>query len=237
MVELSTHDAAMVASIIETMRAGKKSCADQMPCEVTVCVPVYNAIMVLPKTLRATWFQRQGIPVEMFITENQSIDGSQDFIRGLRDASVTRDSWLKRSGWRHLQVFEVEQEDGLNWRFPREYANLRNSFQQMFAKVTTEYVLTLDSDVDLPAGSVRSMLEAMKRDPKLGIVGIMYDYATDHVKHGLSMMRAADARMWASRLTIDGCLCSQWCRMAGDAGYKVINMPGITARHRKNEQD
>jgi hypothetical protein len=234
---VNKEQAELIASLMATIQ-GDVPPETKMPCEVTVCMPVANAVFTVHKALRSTWFIRQGIPVNMFVTENGSIDGTQDFIRGLRDGGVTRDYWMKASKWRKLKVFESEPEVAVaGQRFPAEYYNIRNCFQKMFVHVKTPYLLTLDGDVDAPSGSVRTMLEALKRDESLGIVGIKYDDNVTHVKHGLSMMRTKQARDWASRLQPDACMCSQWCKMSEDADLKCVNLPGITARHRRNEQD
>jgi hypothetical protein len=237
MQSVDKEQAELIASLVATLQ-GDTPPETKMPCEVTVCMPVKDAVFTVHKALRSTWFRRQGLPVKLFMTENGSIDGTQEFVRGLRDDSVTRDTWLKWSRWRKLKVFEVEPEVAVaGQRFPGEYYNIRNCFQKMFLHVDTPYVLTLDADVDAPSGSIRTMLEALKRDEKLGIVGIKYDDNVTHVKHGLSMMRTSNAREWASRLQPDACMCSQWCKMSEDADLKCVNLPGITARHRKNEQD
>jgi glycosyltransferase involved in cell wall biosynthesis len=233
---LSQAEAKIVASVLATLREDVPIDA-KMPCDVTVCMPVYNSIFTVQKALRSTWFGRQSTPVNMFICENGSTDGTQDLLRGLRDPSVTRDWWLGRSKWRNLVVFEQPQEESLNGRFPREYFNIRACFSHMFKHVKTKYILTLDGDVDLPAGIIRTLLECMERDEKLGIVGVLYDLQASHVKHGLSLMTTANARRWVERLQINECMCAQWCRMAEDDGLKCVNLPGITARHRKNEQD
>lgn len=233
---LSEADAKLVAGFISAIR-GESPPETKMPCEVTVCMPVYNAIFTVQKSLRSCWFSRQGIPLNVFAVENASNEGTQDFMRGLMKPSVTRDTWLTLSKWRELRVFELPQAEGHAWRFPREFYNLRSCFRLMFAKAQTEYVLTLDADVDAPAGGVRTLLEALKADDKLGIVGIKYDDNVTHVKHGFSLMRAKDARRWAARLQTHDCMCSQWCKMAEDEGYKCVNLPGLTARHRRNENE
>jgi cellulose synthase/poly-beta-1,6-N-acetylglucosamine synthase-like glycosyltransferase len=227
-----------VAAIMAALQAPYKPAgADVLAAEVTVCIPVHNAIKTLGYTLHALEPGAQSLPLNLIIAENGSEDGVQCFIRDLRQPSVTLRYWSHR--FRQIMVVEVPQ----NEEYPvenksREFFNIRECFREMFAKVQTPYVLTVDADVEAPRGSVRTMLEALKQDSELALVGIQYDLETDHVKHGLSMMSTELARDLATRLEMRPpytCMCSQFTRMVRDANRKAVNLSPLSARHLKLE--
>lgn len=82
------------------------------------------------------------------------------------------------------------------------------------------------------------MLETLKQYPEVQLVGIQYDLATDHVKHGMSMMATPLAIDMARRLEMKppyGCMCSQFTRMVRNDNKKAVNLSPLSARHAKLE--
>jgi hypothetical protein len=112
--------------------------------------------------------------------------------------------------------------------------NMVACLRKMWPLVETPYLLTVDADVDAPHGGVRTMLETLKSDSEIGMVGIMYERAADHVKHGLAMLRTELAQKIA--LVPGECPCSHMHKQVEEMGHKVVYLSPLSARHRKYEQ-
>ena len=206
---------------------------EKMPCEVTACITVWNGLCTLGHTLFSLEKGAQSVPLRLILAENGSDDGTQLVLRDMAKDSVTRAHWLRR-GFRDIGVVEEPQHEEFPGRFPREYVNIKACFEKMFALVETPYLLTVDADVEVPRGSLRTMLELLKGDDTLGMVGIIYEFETTHVKHGLAMMRTELAKK--VRLRADACMCSQLDRQIRDMGFSVKHLSPLSARHVKLEQ-
>jgi len=175
--------------------------------------------------------------MNLIIAENGSTDGSQCWIRDMRQPSVTLKYWCQFFG--QIMVVEVSQ----NEEYPvenksRELFNIRECFRTMFPKVQTPYLLMVDADVEAPRGAVRTMLETLKQDEEIGMVGIQYDLATDHVKHGMAMLSTTLALDLVQRLEMKPpytCMCSQLTRMVRESNKKAVNLSPLSARHMKLE--
>jgi hypothetical protein len=230
--------AEQIAAILASMQAPyKPSGPDVMATEVTVCIPVFNAVKTLGWTLHALEPGAQSVPLNLIIAENGSTDGVQCWIRDMRQPSVTLSHWSKL--FRQIMVVEVPQ----NEEYPvegkhREFFNIRECFRAMWPKVQTPYLLAVDADVEAPRGAVRTMLEALKQDPETVMVGIQYDPSTDHVKHGMAMLPTPLALQLMQRLEMKPpytCMCSQLTRMVREANKKAVNLSPLSARHARLE--
>ena len=94
--------------------------------------------------------------------------------------------------------------------------------------------LGVDADVCIPAGGVRTLLEMLKANEKVGIVGIGYDPKVDHVQHGCALIRTDLAQKFT--LTEKSCMCRQFCAQTEEMGYEVRHVPAMSARHMKHER-
>jgi len=235
---MDQSQAEQVAAVLASMQAPYKPMGpDVMATEVTVCIPVFNAIKTLGWTLHALELCAQSVPMNLIIAENGSTDGSQCWIRDMRQPSVTLKYWSQFFG--QIMVVEVPQ----NEEYPvenksRELFNIRECFRTMFPKVQTPYLLMVDADVEAPRGAVRTMLEALKQDPETTMVGIQYDPSVDHVKHGMAMLSTPIALDLVQRLEMKPpytCMCSQMTRMVRESNKKAVNLSPLSARHMKLE--
>ena len=208
-----------------------------MPCEVTACIPAYNAICTLGLTLWSLEWGAQSIPLRVILAENGSWDGTQAWLRDMaredqgQPDSPTRKHWLVK--FAGIQVIEVPHTDQYPPGFPQAMENMVECLRQMWPLVETPYLLTVDADVQAPSGSLRTMLEALKQDEKLGMVGIIYEREVDHVKHGLAMLQTEIALQ--IDLVAGQCPCSHMHKQVEEMGYKVRYLSPLSARHMKRE--
>ncbi len=105
----------------------------------------------------------------------------------------------------------------------------------MWPLVETPYLLSMDADVEMPVGGLRTMYDMLRADDGVGQVGIIYEEATTHVKHGLTLMRTDMAKQLLSRFTSAKCLCQQICELLDAKGFRSVHVPSISARHARNE--
>jgi hypothetical protein len=230
-----------VAAIIRAIQSSPQGgVVDSMACDITVCIPVFNSIRTLGETLFSLEIGAQSVPMKLILAENGSSDGTQVWLKELgefRKSEVTLKWWLQR--FREIKVVEVRQ----NEEYPvegkhRELWCIRECMQKMFPLVQTDYLLMVDADVECPRGGVRTMREALEQDEKIGLVGIQYDPMTDHVKHGMAMMRSDQAKEYVQRLEMKPpyqCMCSQYTKMVIADGKKAVNLSPLSARHLKLE--
>ena len=235
---MEQSQAEQVAAILASLQAPYKPCGnDVVATEVTVCIPVFNAVKTLGWTLHALEPCAQSVPLNLIIAENGSTDGTQCWVRDMIQPSVTLKHWSQF--FSQIMVVEVPQ----NEEYPvenraREVFNIRECLRAMIAKVQTPFVLTVDADVEAPRGAVRTMLETLKQDREVGLVGIQYDLETDHVKQGMAMMRTELARDVIGRLKMKPpyeCMCGQTTRMVRETNLKAVNLSPLSARHAKLE--
>lgn len=210
---------------------------DRMPVEVTCVMSVWNDFMNLPRVLFSLEKGAQSIPMNLILVDNQSTDPCRAIL-----AWPDLPKWLKQKGFVDVRVLGVvprttQMQDGSPIRNPQAVRNINLEFlkKKLTMAVQTEFVLYQDSDVLMPTGGVRDMLEALREDPGLALVGILYEPFSDHVKTGCTMGRTEVLREvdWNS----DGCTCRYLTKLLRSRGHKVRHLdPGhITARHLKRE--
>lgn len=233
---------AQVASIVAALQAPSvANGVSLMPCEVTVGIPVYQGFRVLGWTMHALEIGAQSVPLKVILAENGSTDGTQLVLRDLMHDSVTRREWMGR-GWRDISVVEVPQNEEYPAGEGRILYHMRECHRAMLAKVDTPYYLSVDADVEAPRGAVRTMVELLNRDQNVGVVGIQYDPAADHVKCGMMMMRTTEAREWMARVEMKPertgqyrCLCGHIDTIVHQDGRKTVHLSPLSARHAKLE--
>jgi cellulose synthase/poly-beta-1,6-N-acetylglucosamine synthase-like glycosyltransferase len=221
------------------MKAPVSPVSVEMPCEITVVMPTYNSIITLGHALRSVHYGKQSCPVKLMLIENGSEDGTQLLLRDLKASGVTRNFWMTSYSFADIAVVEVPQSDTYPGGQARKHFNLRECYQTALPDVDTEYVLFMDSDVEVPVGGVRTMLQALKEDSGIGWVGITYDPKPGHIQHGCAMMRTGLACELASGLKMDPpryiCHCAQFGKMVADRGLKSVPLDPLSARHLRLE--
>jgi len=205
-----------------------------MECEVTACIPVYNGINSIGYTLWALEHGAQSEPVKVLLCDNGSRDGTQLLVKGMQKDPVTQRHYSERfpAGF---QAMDVDYNDSLPGRFPREGYNIRQCFRKMWPQVDTEFILMVDADVDTPRGAVRSMLDILKHDDSIGMVGCHYDPVVDHVQHGCAMIRTVLALAILPTLRTEVCMCKQINQYLKVQKLKAIAIDSLKARHSSRE--
>ncbi len=243
---LSSAQLERIAALVKADKPLPKAEVFQLPCEVTALIPCFDALCwewgSLFVTLDSLLLGHQSVPVKLILCDNGSRDGTQDFLRALKQDDAKTASQVTRSFWleRFPAGIEIAEPVPENEEYPagqnRINQHLRVIYQRMLELVDTDYVLTVDADVEVPRGAVRTMLDALKNDVELGMVGIGYGPA-DHIQHGLAMMRTEDMR---SAKWPDPGPKSCTCRVLNDEvkrmGKKVLHLSPLSARHTKMER-
>lgn len=211
---------------------------DKMPVEVTCVMSVWNDWMNLPRVLFSLETGAQGTPMNLILVDNQSTDPSKAIL-----AWPDLAKWLMRGrGFKDVQVLGpvprvTQHSDGTPIRDPQQVRNVNLEFlkKKLTMQVQTEFILYQDSDVLMPTGGVRDLLDALKADKALALVGILYEQFADHVNTGCTMGRTEILQQvdWNS----DGCTCRYLTKLLRAKGHKVEHLdPGrITARHLRRE--
>ena len=233
------------AALVKADKTEPEKGIQHMPVEVTACIPCYNALYwgtgSLYVTLHSLEIGAQSLQVKLVLCDNGSTDGTQLVLKAMAERDDPVDQ-IVRQFW--LSLFpagiQIAEPVPVNEEYPqgqsRMNAHMRVIHPRMLELVDTPYVLTIDTDVEAPRGCVRTMLDALKNDPKLGMVGIKYEDC-DHVQHGLRMMRTEDMRAlsWGDPGPRN-CTCRFLCDEMKRMGKKVMHLSPLSARHTKYER-
>lgn len=208
----------------------------RLPTEVTCVIPVYNSFLSLPRVLYHLEPGAQSTPISLLICDNTSQD---PFGVLLSESNRHFISWLVSRGFTAAQILPAvtrvtQRPDGTPMA-PQEIinTNLETVWKKLTMAVTTPYILYVDADVLLPTGAVRMLLETIKSDLDLAMLGCQYEVVTDHVKMGATICRTEVMRetQWESI----GCPCRFITKYLKSQGYKVEHLPGVYATHLKRE--
>lgn len=213
----------------------------KLPCEVTACIPVFDSLTVEFGTLMNTLHSliHQSTQVKLVFCDNGSRDGSQVLLDEMSRDTVTRAFWLERFPHGIKVAETVPQNEDYPRGQRRMNVNMKLLHQRMLDLVDTPYVVTVDSDVEVPRGGIRTMLDCLKDDPDIGMVGIGYPPNADHVQHGLLMMETEFKRSlgWESMPVefLKRCTCKWLNERVKNAGKRVVRLDPLSARHTKLE--
>lgn len=245
--DLSDAQLKRIAALVKADKPLPESKAFQLPCEVTACIPCFDALCwewgSLYVALDSLLPGHQSVPVKLILCDNGSRDGTQVLLRAMAEKEgknipdqVVRSFWLERfpAGIKIAEPVPINEEypEGQN----RINYHLRELYRRMLKLVDTPYVLTVDADVEVPRGAIRTMLDALKNNADLGMVGIGYGPA-NHIQHGLAMLRTEDMR--AARWPDPGpqnCTCRVLTGEVERMGKKVMHLSPLSARHTKMER-
>jgi len=137
---------------------------DDVP-SITICMPVKNRAWCLPKVLssiEALDYPRHKIKI-VFV-DDYSADGSYEII----------EEWARRVG--ELGFYKVE--------VIRAKTNIPQARNLCIKHMEGELLLFWDSDVVPPPELLREMVEELKRNPDVGIIGADYVYdSSTGIKH------------------------------------------------------
>lgn len=247
----SINEQEIVARVMAAIKAEQaRPAADPDGCEVTVCIPTFDSLCwefgSLSETLHALRWTAQGMWLKLVLCDNGSRDGTQLLLRAMSEAGdpwdsnqVVRQFWLER--FKDIKVAEaVPQNEEYSPGQARINYHQKIMYPRMLELVDTPYVLTVDSDVRPPRRCARIMLDFLKENPDVGLVGIKYPPKSDHVQHGLAMMETEFRRSlpW-EEMRIDQlqrCTCVWMNEQVKARGKTVAWLDWLSAGHTKWER-
>jgi GT2 family glycosyltransferase len=118
--------------------------------EVSILIPAFNNMRFTLSAISSVIEHSDGVAYEIVVLDDASDDGISDGID------------------RYLEGIEVVKNE-------KNLGFLRNC-NQGAEKVSSEYIVLLNSDTAVQPGWLVAMLETMKRDPSIGLVGPKYLY-------------------------------------------------------------
>ena len=169
----------------------------EIPCDVTVVIPCYNAFAWLGKTLLALAYGNQSIPIKVLLCDNGSTDPLGSCLRSEPGMSEMN-AYLGELGFVGGGILSpvLQKDTNAITNTPLEpqeriNKNLEHLWKKMTMAVKTKYIWYVDGDVIPPKDSGFILRTELEKDKELGFVGVMYDPKTDHVKMGCSMGRTS----------------------------------------------
>ena len=140
---------------------------------VSVIIPVYNRVNLMPRALRSVLAQR-GFPIEIIVVDDASTDGTTDgVIKWCQESGVecrvSRDGCLESESVIHYVPLTVSQCSLLLIKLSQNSgpAVARN---RGLAKATGEYVAFLDSDDEWLPGSLSARLDVLERHGDIDLI-------------------------------------------------------------------
>lgn len=193
----------------------------ELPCDVTVLIPCFNSC-------REGWLQRclyalspglQSLPAIVHVADQESEDGTGQYVVG------STPWWSRRFvAFRYL---------GQTKNFGHKMRNICLIRKNLAISAKTKYALYVDADVKYPPGGLRAQYEAMEADPKLGMLGILYDRSVNHVKMGSAMIRTE--LLAQVDFKPDPCECDWVNKRVVEMGYEARHLPAYRAVHMSEE--
>lgn len=189
------------------------------PLEVTVCIPCGPwALNWVWRSIGSLVPDLQSIPVAIHTTAQSN---------AIAEASAMEHG---ADGWCSCGIKEFKHV-GMVPATGQPIVDICASRKMLAESVETPYTIFLDADVRMPTGGVKLLIDALKADKVLGMVGIPYTLATDHVKMGCTAFRTEELKgfEWHS----DGkCECHALCMWYKGKGMDVRHLEAVTAEHR-----
>lgn len=197
------------------------------PVQVTAVLPVKDAFVTLGRVLMRLAPGAQSVPMNVILVDNESEDPSRDVLSG--DVGSALVPWMKGMGFQDVRVLgrviaRTRTKDGEPLTaYDIKNKNIEHLTKKLTMEVKTKYTLYVDADVEAPVDCVRQMVEVMEAREKMGLIGVLYDWVTDHVKLGCTLARTALMR------DIDfssekGCPCRTMTVEAKRRGYETAHL-------------
>ncbi len=159
----------------------------------------------------------QDLYPEIIVLDNGSKDGTFEAL-----GSMLYNKWFKDL---HITLMHFGQIS------MRKYQNMDFVRHKFCTTVKTEYMMFIDADVLIPPYCLKPMLKIMEETPTLGMLGLLYDVMTNHVKMGATMLRTNLVKNLKWRRTDTECQCICCAKDLLIRGFKVEHYPAQTARH------
>lgn len=208
-----------------------------VPEAVTVVISAHNDLRNIWEVFYRLEPNAQSLPLRIFVC--CTVPNLDNLDRYMEVAALEPHKW-PACAFPEFRVFPPVRDTGVKDR------NITEAYSRMLPEVKTPYVLFQDADTwPCIVGNVAHMVECLESEPSLGIVGTVYQQASDHVPMGSSVMPTAIAQDidWPSLVNPEGCFCRALCHQElARRGHRAefVGKPGLRvrqfARHRKREE-
>lgn len=212
------------------LRKRKAACWFEADRPVTVMLPCRNCWRHLAVSL--CWLEKraQSVPLRLVTADQVSDDGVTDAVL----CHLGKDFEKRGSDIEYTFLGQVRDWGAGKPRTQETMNRNMCHIRKVLADaVETPFAMFLDSDVCVPVGGVRAMLEALRQDESLGLVGIPYARRLDHIQGGLTMIRTEILKGLDFRA--DGCWCRWLTKEVQRMGHGVKHLEGWYALHLRDE--
>ncbi|MBS7623494.1 glycosyltransferase [Candidatus Bathyarchaeota archaeon] len=131
---------------------------------VAVCIPFSNREDTLPVTLKSIvndGYEKSRVSIVLYD------DGSTD------SSSLIAEEFIKVYGHKYSQV--IYRRSTVPSR--GNIAKARNRCFSLARDTQAQYLISVDSDVEMPAGTIQDLVDLAEKDRRVGIASIPYTYA------------------------------------------------------------
>ena len=205
---------------LKLQRVGLK--VTEFPVDVTICVPVFNAITTLGRALWSVSKHNQTIPANLVLADNGSTDPGADVLVGQKIVQ-----WCEKTlGFKQVTVLSPTPQTTHDTKSgkalqgqARKNVNVEFIRKKLSVAVSTPLMMYLDADVEAPYDALRLLKEKLDSDEQTALVGILYVDKVDHVQAGCTMGRTTIIQdvNWHSM----GCSCRWLTKYLTEQGHKV----------------
>lgn len=132
---------------------------------IAVCIPVSDRKDTLPVTLKSIandTYDKSRVVVIFY-------DGSTD------SSSLILQDFIKEHGSRYFKVIHRRETTPSRGNI----AKARNGCFSLARDTEAQYLVSVDSDVEVPQGTLRDLVDFVRKDPQIGMASIPYVYVQD----------------------------------------------------------
>jgi glycosyltransferase involved in cell wall biosynthesis len=132
---------------------------------IAVCIPVSDRKDTLPVTLKSIandTYNKSSVVMIFY-------DGSTD------SSSVVLQDFVKEYGPRYFKVIHRRETTPSRGNI----AKARNGCFSLARDTEAQYLVSVDSDVEVPQGTLKDLVDFIRKDPQIGMASIPYVYVQD----------------------------------------------------------
>lgn len=134
------------------------------PPAVSIIIPFRNRGKTLSRTLESIYaddsYDKKKIALVFF--DDHSTDLSPKILK----------EFIMQHGSLYLQVIQRRKDDASE----ESIARARNECLSLAKETAVNYVISIDSDVEIPRGTIADLVELLRKDNKIGMASIPYAY-------------------------------------------------------------
>ena len=191
--------------------------------DLTIIVPTRSSWSTLPRSIEALSRATQDTPARIVVFETGD---DHERLQGILDAPGALD----------YEIVSIPSR-GIENKQDERYANLLCMWAMAMEKVTTPYMMRVDSDLVIPTDSIHRLMTGMLGNSRLGEYAIPYRVSPtskrvhDHVTCGCTMFRMEALREIAPIQRRGSCDCKYVSEKLLASGWEVRTVSRIRAEH------